>query len=80
MTDDNSKDRPRRMVTIDDVMKIVPWSKGTIIKKSKTGEFPPGHFISPKLRIWYEDELRQWQDTPPPSTPRRPPGKRPKPQ
>ena len=37
-------------------------SRGYIYEKINEGTFPPGHMISPGVRVWKESEIIQWID------------------
>ena len=53
--------RARRMLTIEQVLDIVPVSRTTIFRMERDRHFPASHEISPKRRAWYEDEILAWQ-------------------
>jgi prophage regulatory protein len=52
---------PRRMLTLAQVLEIVPVSRTTLFKMERNGTFPASHYISPNRRVWYADEVAQWQ-------------------
>jgi prophage regulatory protein len=54
---------PRRMLTIDEVLQIVPVTRGTIYNMEKQGRFPKSHYISDNRRVWFEDEIVAWQES-----------------
>jgi predicted DNA-binding transcriptional regulator AlpA len=58
-TRDNS--RPRRMLNEKQVLDIVPLSRTSIYRLEKAGKFPRSTYISANRRIWYEDEIVNWQ-------------------
>ncbi|MBR0753454.1 AlpA family phage regulatory protein [Bradyrhizobium jicamae] len=52
----------RRMLTLEQVLEIVPVGRNTLMRMIDRGEFPRGNFISPNKRVWYEDMVQAWQD------------------
>jgi predicted DNA-binding transcriptional regulator AlpA len=53
--------RPRRMLNEKQVLDIVPLSRTSIYRLEKAGKFPRSTYISANRRIWYEDEIVNWQ-------------------
>jgi predicted DNA-binding transcriptional regulator AlpA len=53
---------PRRMMTVEDVLAIVPVGRTTLFRMERDGLFPPSHYVSPNRRFWYADEVAQWQN------------------
>jgi predicted DNA-binding transcriptional regulator AlpA len=53
--------RPRRMLNEKQVLDIVPLSRTSIYRLEKAGKFPRSTYISANRRIWYEDEIVDWQ-------------------
>ena len=53
--------RPRRMLNEKQVLDIVPLSRTTLYRMEKAGKFPRSTYISANRRIWYEDEIVNWQ-------------------
>jgi len=51
----------RRMLSIEQVLAVVPLSPVTIWRMERKGRFPKGTFISPNKKIWFEDEIVKWQ-------------------
>jgi predicted DNA-binding transcriptional regulator AlpA len=51
----------RRMLTIDEVLELVPVTRGTLYTMEKSGRFPKSHYISENRRVWFEDEIIDWQ-------------------
>jgi prophage regulatory protein len=52
---------PRRMLNEAQVLQIVPVSRTTLYRMEKAGRFPRSTYISPNRRIWYENEITDWQ-------------------
>jgi prophage regulatory protein len=61
----------RRMLTIDQVLQIVPIGRSTLKRKIRLNDFPPPHYLSANKPIWYEDEVRDWQAALPNKSPRK---------
>jgi prophage regulatory protein len=53
---------PRRMLTTDEVLAIVPVSRQTLYRMERDGKFPPSTYISANRRIWFSDEIAAWQE------------------
>jgi predicted DNA-binding transcriptional regulator AlpA len=69
--DDELKPRARRMLTLEQVLELVPVGRTTLMRMIASGEFPHGNFISANKRIWYEDVVQRWQDALPEESPRK---------
>jgi prophage regulatory protein len=52
---------PRRMLSVDQVLEILPVSRTTLFRMERDGMFPPSHNISAQKRAWYADEVLAWQ-------------------
>jgi prophage regulatory protein len=52
----------RRMLTLEQVLELVPVGRNTLMRMIDRDDFPHGHFISPNKRVWYEDEVQHWQE------------------
>jgi predicted DNA-binding transcriptional regulator AlpA len=55
------EEKIRRMLSIRQVLDVVPVSRTTLFRMERDRKFPPSHEISPKRRAWYEDEVLAWQ-------------------
>jgi predicted DNA-binding transcriptional regulator AlpA len=53
---------PRRMLTEAQVLDIVPVGRTTLLEMVKTGRFPRGTYISANRRVWFADQVVQWQN------------------
>ncbi|WP_461327857.1 helix-turn-helix transcriptional regulator [Bradyrhizobium huanghuaihaiense] len=51
----------RHMLTEQEVLAKVPVSYSTLRRMEKRGEFPQSTYISPNRRLWFADEIAQWQ-------------------
>jgi prophage regulatory protein len=56
------KPAPRRMLSEKQVLEIVPVGRTTLYRMEKAGRFPRSTYISPNRRVWYEDEIIDWQN------------------
>jgi prophage regulatory protein len=54
--------RARRMLTEAEVLDLIPFSRTTLWRREKEGTFPEGRYISANRKVWFEDEVRAWQD------------------
>ena len=54
---------PRRMLTIEKVLDIVPVSRTTLYRMVEAKKFPPSMRITAQVRVWYGDEIVEWQKT-----------------
>jgi len=59
------------MLTIDQVLQIVPLGRSTLKRKVRLQTFPQPHYLSANKPIWYDDEVREWQDALPNKSPRK---------
>jgi prophage regulatory protein len=56
-------DEPRRMLTVAQVLEIVPVRRTTLFNMERKGTFPASHYASPNRRFWYADEIAAWQES-----------------
>jgi prophage regulatory protein len=63
MTMDEETQGARRMLSLEQVLEIVPVGRNTLMRMIDREEFPRGNFISPNKRVWYEDDVRRWQQS-----------------
>ena len=59
------RETPRRMLSVEDVLALIPVSRSTLFRMERSGQFPESHYVSPNRRLWYEDEVLAWQKTVP---------------
>jgi prophage regulatory protein len=45
------------------VLEIVPVSRSTLWRMERTGKFPRATYISKNRRVWFEDEICEWQNS-----------------
>lgn len=60
-TEDRASGEPRRMLTLAQVLEIVPVKRTTLFKMEKKGTFPASHYASANRRFWFADEVARWQ-------------------
>jgi prophage regulatory protein len=51
----------RTMLSLEQLLKFVPFSAVTLWRLERGGQFPRGSFISPNKKIWWLDEIQSWQ-------------------
>ena len=54
---------PRRMLLEDQVLDIIPVSRSTLWRMERAGTFPRSTFISSNRRVWFEDQIVDWQNS-----------------
>jgi prophage regulatory protein len=54
--------RVRQMLNERQLLGKVPFSRTTLWRMEKKGEFPKGRYISANRKIWFEDEVVAWQN------------------
>ena len=60
MTDDQDK-HAERLLSLDDLLKLVPVGKRSLLRMEKQGLFPAAYYLSPNRRAWKESEVAEWQ-------------------
>jgi prophage regulatory protein len=55
--------RPRRMLSIAQLLEIVPVSRSNVNRMVKARRFPKQTYISPNRMVWFEDEIIAWQNS-----------------
>jgi predicted DNA-binding transcriptional regulator AlpA len=53
----------RKMLTLEEVLTVVPVSETTLYRMQMDGRFPRSHAGLGQRRFWFEDEIRAWQDS-----------------
>ena len=56
------KSGPRRMLNEAQVLALIPISRTTLHRMTKTGRFPRGTYVSANRRLWFADEIIAWQN------------------
>ena len=55
------KSEPRRMLSEKQVLAIVPVGRSTLWRLERAGRFPKSTYISPNRRVWFADQIVDWQ-------------------
>ncbi|UPK03158.1 AlpA family phage regulatory protein [Bradyrhizobium sp. 170] len=63
MVEEEKEGGARRMLTLEQVLKLVPVGHSTLKRMMAREQFPRPHYISPNKRVWYEDQIERWQRT-----------------
>ena len=58
---DEHKKELRKMLDLNQVLKIVPVARSTLMRMVKQNLFPQPIHISKHRRVWYEDMIIAWQ-------------------
>lgn len=56
------KTAERRLLTMKQLLEIVPVGRSTLKRMIKNEEFPSARYISSHKRVWYDDEIQEWQE------------------
>jgi predicted DNA-binding transcriptional regulator AlpA len=56
-----SSDGIRKMLTEEQLLALLPFSRSTLYAMMKRDRFPKGSFVSVNKRIWFLDEVIGWQ-------------------
>lgn len=54
---------PRKMLVEDKILDIIPVSRSTLWRMERAGKFPKATYISANRRVWFEDQIIEWQNT-----------------
>jgi predicted DNA-binding transcriptional regulator AlpA len=62
-TEEGAPDKswPRRMLNEAQVLALIPVSRTTLHRMTKSGLFPKGTYVSANRRLWFADEVAAWQ-------------------
>jgi predicted DNA-binding transcriptional regulator AlpA len=60
-TEDTVLCEPRKMLTEQQVLDLLPFGRTTLFSLIKTGGFPRGTYVSPNRRAWFADDIIRWQ-------------------
>ena len=52
--------KPRRMLEMVQVLRMVPVSRSTLLRMVRERKFPQSVYVSPNRRVWFEDEITPW--------------------
>lgn len=51
-----------KLLTVEQVLRIVPISRSTLWRMENQGKFPEGRFISGNRKVWRFADVKEWQD------------------
>jgi len=51
----------RPMLSIKQVLALIPFSRATLYRDMEAGRFPAAHEIAPRRIAWFKDEVASWQ-------------------
>ncbi|WP_187399362.1 helix-turn-helix transcriptional regulator [Bradyrhizobium paxllaeri] len=54
--------QPRAMMTLEQILALIPVSRTTLFRMESEGRFPKGVYISGNRKIWFADEVIGWQN------------------
>lgn len=49
-----------KFLRLKQVQELVPWSRSTIYRKEKAGEFPKSISLGPNSRAWISEQIEDW--------------------
>ena len=65
MIDEAAQDRSggdiRPMLSMKQVLTLVPFSRATLYREIEAGRFPKANEIAPRRIAWFVDEVKAWQ-------------------
>jgi prophage regulatory protein len=59
---DEHKKELRKMLSLNEVLAIVPIARSTLLRMVRLKQFPQPIHISENRRVWYEDQIIAWQE------------------
>jgi predicted DNA-binding transcriptional regulator AlpA len=60
-TTDETSQGVRGMLTAEQVLKRIPFSRTTLFRLERDGLFPKGKPVTPHRKLWFEDQVIGWQ-------------------
>jgi prophage regulatory protein len=61
MGNETGDEKVREMLTLKQVLAIIPFDRTYLFRLLGEHLFPQGHVISQKKRLWFKDEVIKWQ-------------------
>lgn len=58
---ETKKDDLREMLTAEQVLAMIPVSRTTLFRLERDKLFPQGQAITPHRKLWFRDEVVNWQ-------------------
>ena len=59
---DEHKKELRKMLSLNEVLAIVPIARSTLLRMVRLKQFPQPIHISENRRVWYADQIIAWQE------------------
>ena len=59
MVDESEK--VREMLTLNQVLVMIPFDRTFLFRLESDHLFPQGHFVSARKKLWFRDEVAKWQ-------------------
>jgi len=63
MTDVDDEKRAVRLLSLEEVLKLVPLGKRSLLRMERQGLFPPSYYLTPNRRAWKESEVVAWESS-----------------
>jgi hypothetical protein len=57
----DESDRVREMLTLTQVLGMIPFDRTFLFRLENDHLFPQGHFVSARKKLWFRDEVAKWQ-------------------
>lgn len=54
---------PHKLLSLKEVLSIVPLGRSTILQMEAEGRFPRGRMLSGNRKYWFADDITAWQET-----------------
>jgi len=61
MTSEPEKEAVREMLITSQVLGMIPIDRSALFRLESEGLFPQGHFVTPRKKLWFRDEVVKWQ-------------------
>jgi prophage regulatory protein len=61
VTPTDSTDAIRPMLSMKQVLALVPFSRATLYREMEAGRLPAAREIAPRRVAWFADDVRAWQ-------------------
>lgn len=57
----DESERVREMLTLNQVLGMIPFDRTFLFRLESDHLFPQGHFVSARKKLWFRDEVAKWQ-------------------
>ena len=57
----DESERVREMLTLNQVLSLIPFDRTFLFRLEGDHLFPQGHFVSARKKLWFKDEVSRWQ-------------------